>query len=171
MAPAKGHIVRIGRFPSSADPYREVASLPEPALCSRCGAVWRKGKWSRSADTLRDVLRWSKPHPAVCPACRRIQDSYPGGVVSLQGSFLTTHRQEILNRVRNEEAAARKPLDRIMTIEEGRRSGLVVHTTSERLARRIGRAVQKAYGGTLQVRFAPEEKLVRVTWRRDTDGA
>ncbi len=58
-----------------------------------------------------------------------------------------------------------------MGIEEGRRSGLVVHTTSERLARRIGRAVQKAYGGTLQVRFAPEEKLVRVTWRRDTDGA
>ena len=37
-------------------------------------------------------------------------------------------------------------------------------------ARRLGRDVSKACGGTLQIRFSHEDKLVRLYWRRDAAG-
>ncbi|OIP33066.1 MAG: hypothetical protein AUK27_11505 [Deltaproteobacteria bacterium CG2_30_66_27] len=55
-----------------------------------------------------------------CPACRKIADGFPSGVVTLRGEFLRTHRDEILTIVHNEERRAREtnPLERIMAIRE-----------------------------------------------------
>jgi hypothetical protein len=90
----------------------------------------------------------------------------------LTGSFLEKNRAEILNCVRNAEraAATKNPLERILRIEEDSRGQLVIETTSEKLARRLGRDVSKACGGTLQIRFSHEDKLVRLYWRRDAAG-
>jgi hypothetical protein len=90
----------------------------------------------------------------------------------LTGSFLEKNRAEILNLVRNAEraAATKNPLERILRIEEDSRGQLVIETTSEKLARRLGRDVSKACGGTLQIRFSHQDKLVRLYWRRDAAG-
>jgi hypothetical protein len=38
-------------------------------------------------------------HRAVCPACKRINDDYPAGVIQLSGSFFGQHKEEILNLI------------------------------------------------------------------------
>lgn len=95
------------------------------------------------------------------------------GILYLAGSFLGEKREEILNLVRNAErtAMAKNPLERIIRITSDLRYPIVVETTSEKLARRLGRALSKACGGTLETRFSHEDKLVRVYWRRDAAGS
>jgi hypothetical protein len=135
--------------------------------------VWRKGKWSLDPAVRREVQRWETPVAVICPACRRAKEGNPTGILYLTGSFLQRNRAEILNLVRNAErvAATKNPLERIIRIEDGQRHQLVVETTSEKLARRLGRAVSKACGGTLNIRFSHEDKLVRIYWRRDAVGS
>jgi hypothetical protein len=44
---------------------------------------------------------------------------------------------------------------------------LTVTTTTEHLAQRLGHAVEKAFGGNADYDFSHENKLARVSWRRD----
>jgi hypothetical protein len=95
------------------------------------------------------------------------------GILYLSGSFLARNRTEVLNRLRTalRAAALKNPLERVIRMQEDSPSRLVVETTSEKLARRLGRAISKACGGTLQIRFSHEDRLVRVYWRRDAAGS
>lgn len=169
MLSAKARFVRRDKALSSTSPLPDLKPSRDPAICSDCQAVWRKGKWSLDPAIRREVIRWHTPTSAICPACRSAREGIPTGILYLTGSFLAKNRDEILNLVRNAERAAgvKNPLERILRIEEGSRHSLVVETTSEKLARRLGRAVSRACGGTLEIRFSREDKLVRVYWRRD----
>jgi hypothetical protein len=168
MLPAKARVVRRDKA-LSPTALRDIQPPTDPAICFRCQAVWRKGKWSLNPALRREVLRWEAPAAVICPACRRAKEGNPTGILYLAGSFLERNRAEILNLVRNAErvAAAKNPLERIIRIQDGSSHRVVVETTSEKLARRLGRAVSKACGGTLEIRFSHEDKLVRVYWRRD----
>jgi hypothetical protein len=63
-------------------------------------------------------LRKADVSSIVCPACQQIKTDYAGGILTLSGSFLSAHREDILNRVRNVESEEKKdhPLQRIMRI-------------------------------------------------------
>lgn len=142
------------------DSYRENAKLAEPALCPKCGAAYVKGRWT-----------WAKA-PAgaakhTCPACRRIEDQFPAGYVSLKGPFVAAHRDEIVALVRAREARAREEhaLQRIMSLEPSG-EGLVVTTTDAHLARGIAVAVHEAFKGTLDMTYSQGENLLRATWKR-----
>jgi hypothetical protein len=165
---AKARFVRRHKV-ISATPFSDLKPPTDPAICSQCHAVWRKGAWSLDPATRREVQRWAAPASVICPACRRAREGNPAGILYLAGSFLQRNRAEILNLVRNAErtAAAKNPLERIIRIEASSPRQAVVQTTSEKLARRLGRAISKACGGTLEIRFSHEDKLVRVYWRRD----
>jgi hypothetical protein len=108
------------------------------------------------------------PWSTRCPACRKIADGFPSGVVTLRGGFLQTHRDEILSIVRNEERRAREtnPLERIMEIRNGDES-VEILTTDEKLAQRIGREIRKAYQGAVSYKWSEDANLVRVNWSRD----
>jgi hypothetical protein len=43
---------------------------------------------------------------------------------------------------------------------------IVITTTDVHLARRIGEAVHHAYQGDLDVKYSPDEYMVRVSWSR-----
>ena len=143
------------------DPYKARLKLAEPSVCSQCGAVFQKGRWA-----------WTSPPPdaqqALCQACRRINDGYPAGEVTLSGGFLRQHRQEILNLARNQEQQEKseRPLHRIMAIEDGQ-DGVLIKTTDIHLPRRIGEAVHSAYEGELDYRYNEDTYFIRVSWRRD----
>lgn len=144
------------------DPYFLRTKLPDPSTCERCGVVFHNG-----------VFDWTAPPPAnaariTCPACRRIEDNFEGGIITLEGLFLESRKQEILNIIRNTENAqkARRPLDRIIKITD-MQGKLEVTTTYEHLARRIGDAVNSAYKGNLELQYVEGKKYVRVFWRRD----
>lgn len=104
---------------------------------------------------------------AVCPACRRIADRFPAGRVELSGDFFTGHREEILNLVRNAEAAEKceRPLERIMAITDETGSAIVT-TTGIHVARRIGESLSRSYQGELDCRYGDGEDSIRVAWVR-----
>jgi NMD protein affecting ribosome stability and mRNA decay len=142
------------------DPYHARSKPVEPTVCPQCGVVYHKGRWQRAA-------RPEKASEQICPACHRINDRNPAGYVTLAGPYMQPHGEEILRLVRNEEMREAKnhPLQRIMGIEN--EAGVVnVTTTDVHLARRIGDAVQAAFGGELAVKYSPDEYRIRVDWRR-----
>jgi hypothetical protein len=143
------------------DPYMSKRKLKEPTVCPECGAVYHEGRWE-----------WA-PRPAdadehLCPACQRIHDKAPAGILSLSGQFLKEHQEEILNLVRNVEAKEKKehPLKRIMDIQE-LEDGLEIATTETHLAHGIGEALSHAYQGNLDCQYVEEVNILRVSWKRD----
>lgn len=144
------------------DVYKITGKLKEPTVCPKCGAVFHKGRWT-----------WApKPpgaHEVLCPACHRIRDRYPKGLLKLSGQFLVDHREELLGLAHNEEAKAKAehPLSRIITIAEEDGTTLI-STTDTHLPRRIGEALRHAYHGELNLHYNKDEEFIRVTWARET---
>jgi len=149
------------------DPYIPRKGSLEAGVCPDCHAISRKKRWYVDEAEYVTLARTG----AVlrrCPACRKIADGFPSGVVTLNGKFLRTHRDEILTIARNEERRARgiNPLERIMSVREGDES-VEILTTDEKLAQRIGREVRKAYRGAVSYKWSEDASLVRVRWSRD----
>jgi hypothetical protein len=142
------------------DAYQEGHKWPEPTVCPQCGALFMNGRWS-----------WQPAPPgaqtAICPACRRIADHYPAGYVEITGPFLTDHRAEVLNLVRNIEKQEKgeHPLERLMSIS-AEQDPIQLTTTGLHLARRIGEALSRAYKGDLSYQYAEAEATIRVYWQR-----
>ena len=147
----------------SANPYFENQKYPEHTLCPRCGLVYRHGRWQVDSAPAP-----GSPQKNHCPACRREIERYPGGLVYLRGGYLMKHHQEILNIARNQasSAAAARPLQRIMWIEEGE-DEVEIATTNGHLALRIGRAIESACKGDLTSKHAAGDQVVRVYWNRE----
>jgi NMD protein affecting ribosome stability and mRNA decay len=152
---------RTDRTPDrQLDSYGLPGKLPDPTACTSCGAIYRDGRWTFGSPP-------ADAHRTRCPACRRIEDDYPAGVVTVSGEFAAAHAEEIRRLARNVEARekAEHALKRIMAIEtEG--GGLRIKTTDAKLARGIGEALQHAYRGELDYRMSEAENVMRVEWKR-----
>ena len=55
----------------------------------------------------------------------------------------------------------------ILEWKRGNGHRLTVTTTTEHLAQRLGRALEKAFSGDVLYDFSHENKLARVKWRRE----
>jgi NMD protein affecting ribosome stability and mRNA decay len=139
------------------------AKLADATACPRCGATYRKGRWTWQPAPADAVTR-------TCPACERIAEGYPAGVLRAEGAFAARHRADLIGLVRNveERERSRHPLKRIIRIASSR-SGFEAETTDAKLAQALGRALRKAYAGRLELppTTADTENLVRVRWTRD----
>lgn len=143
------------------DTYKIRGKLPDPTACPECGAIFRNGRWAWGAAPT-DAQR------TVCPACQRIRDDYPGGHLTLRGSFVRDHRDELLGLARNveEREKGQHPLKRIMAVQDVG-ADLLITTTDPNLARNIGDALFHAYEGDLDYRYAEDSNVLRVGWARD----
>jgi len=142
------------------DTYQERQKWPEPTRCTECGAVFASGRWTWN-------IAPAPAHETVCPACKRIADHMPAGIVSISGTFFEGHRDEIVNLIHNVEELEKgeHPLERMIAIRDDP-EGTSVTTTGVHLARRIGEALESAYKGKLIVQYADQEEHVRVSWNR-----
>ena len=120
------------------DPYQAQQKLHESTICPQCSAVYHDGRWQW-------VMRAENAREELCAACRRINDAFPAGIVTLRGDFARDHNEEMIRLARHQEEAEKKehPLNRIIGIEEDTR-GIVINTTDIHLPRRIGEAVRRA---------------------------
>ncbi len=136
------------------------------AVCEGCHAVYQNKRWYVNGDCLKEG---TATITVVCPACLKIRDDFPGGIVTLQGDYVLPHKHDLIRLIKNEEERARgyNPLERVMSIKENGRGSLVVSTTNEKLAQRLGRAIQKAFHGEVTYRWSHDNKLVRVNWARE----
>ncbi|MBN1569240.1 MAG: hypothetical protein JXA73_15430 [Acidobacteria bacterium] len=144
--------------------YHRTEKYRSNTRCPKCNLLFHDGVWKRGSMEMGQDLQWK-----LCPACVQIRDGQVGGIVQFSGSFADSHRQELLNRIRNVEKQTRqeRPLERIMSLKEGR-EGIIVSATTEHLVARIGKSIQRDFGGELDLRYAPEDKFAYVHWRRDT---
>jgi hypothetical protein len=141
------------------DPYQAQHKLKEPTACPKCGAVYHHGRW-----------QWGqKPdgaHEQPCPACRRIENALPAGILTLHGDFARQHKDELTGLARHEEAAEKgeHPLNRIIAIADTP-EGLAITTTDIHLPRRLGEAIERAFHGTLTMHFDDAAYFVRIDWQ------
>ena len=147
----------------SDDAYRPNAKPRGPVHCTKCGAVFRNGRWSWAAAPAGALKR-------RCPACRRIAEGSPAGYITMTGGFFTAHRDELLARVRHCEQKEKTthPLERIMAIDAAK-GGVLVTTTSVHLARRVAHALESSFKGNLSLSYNRQDNLLRVRWSRGAD--
>ncbi|HYK87890.1 MAG TPA: BCAM0308 family protein [Acidobacteriota bacterium] len=143
--------------------YPRPEKYPANTRCPKCQLVFQDGVWKRGGPENRQQL-----HYQLCPACLQVRDRQVGGVIQFGGSFIAGHRQDLLNRIRNLERRAllERPLERIIDIKEARNK-ILVSATTEHLIARLGKAVLRDFGGTLDLRYAPEDKYATARWHRD----
>ncbi|MFO8238058.1 MAG: BCAM0308 family protein [Prochlorococcaceae cyanobacterium] len=151
------------------DPYRPEAKIAEPAVCPDCQASYRKGRWC-----------WEPPAaeatPHRCPACARIHDGLPAGLLHLSGAFVASHCEEIMRLVNNTEARIRseRPLERLMAVDTADAGlgteddrGVELSFTGTHITRAVGKAIEAAYGGRLEAPFGEQGGVLRCHWQRD----
>ncbi len=145
------------------NPYQRTEKYRSNTRCPKCNLLFHDGVWKRGTAVNGQDLQWK-----LCPACLQVRDGQVGGIVQFSGAFADAHRQELLNRIRNVEKQTReeRPLERIMSLREGR-DGITVSATTEHLVARIGKSIQRDFGGELDLRYAPEDKFAFVHWHRD----
>jgi NMD protein affecting ribosome stability and mRNA decay len=164
----KGQPSRIRRnVQQYGDPYLSKANLGEGAVCTRCHAVYQRRHWQLDEQLYQQAAALPDTPAVLCPACQKISDNYAQGEVVLRGAFLETHHDEIMNLISNEEERAKglNPLERIVRVTASA-GALTVTTTNEKLAQRIGRALQKAYQGEVSYRWSEDTKYAHVEWAR-----
>ena len=146
--------------PTHKDIYQSKGKYPEPCVCSGCGAVYHKGRW-----------QWGKAqadaHKHLCPACQRIHDRVPAGVVTISGAFFDEHHQEILGLIHNIEAREKveHPLQRIMSIHSND-DGTEVALTDFHITHAIADALTDAYQGTADIAHTEKNDVMRINWTR-----
>lgn len=146
------------------DPYK-LPRVEGSAICTQCDAVYQAGNWT-----------WKHPENTIipgaqavtCPACRRIDDNMPAGTVTLSGSFLLKHRNEIIHLIENTEKKEKvdHALERIINLADSG-DDLIVSTTGIHLANRLGHALEAAYKGNADYQYGDDEYGLSVKWRRD----
>jgi hypothetical protein len=136
--------------------------MPDPAVCPNCSAVYCEGRWQWIAEP-------AGAQREPCPACRRIKDELPAGIVTMTSPALARLKEEIIRLARNQEEAERieHPLNRIMSIDEAAPDQIVISTTDIHLPRRIGEALRRAFHGNLKIHFDEQGYFVRVNWHLD----
>ncbi len=143
--------------------YPRPEKYPAHTQCPKCLLIFQDGVWKKGKPGNTQFL-----HLQLCPACIQVRDGQVGGVIQFGGSFISNHRQDLLNRIRNleKQTSEERPLERIIEIKEGR-SGILVSATTEHLIAKIGKAVLRDFGGTLELKYAPEDKYATARWHRD----
>ena len=139
-------------------------------ICTRCHAIYNSKHWSLDEEAwVRLNHRPNVPH-VLCPACRMIMEKgqYEGQITLRLGDSAEKDRQSLLNLLHNEETRAmgKNPLSRLDGLRVTTHL-ISVNTTTESLARRIGREVEKAFHGHTEIQQLPGERFVRVVWSKE----
>ncbi|HEY2990500.1 MAG TPA: BCAM0308 family protein [Candidatus Binatia bacterium] len=141
--------------------------------CKTCGAVYYRRRWTLTPPAdVRDSAEFGDGFQVVfCPGCRKIGDQHSLGELLLV-EVAPEESDEILHLLRNaeERARANNPLERIIVIAANG-AGWKVTTTTENLAQRLGRCLEKARGGKVTYKWSHNNKFARVLWEKRAKAA
>lgn len=164
----KGKIyIRRGVRPHQEDPYLLRSAYKEPTVCPTCKLIYHNKRWFWDDKLIKELEKQGADYQK-CPACRKIEDRYPMGILHISGEFAGAHKEDILRLLKNEEKRAmeKNPLERVISTKENKKGIISIETTTESLALRMGRVLTRAYAGEVEYKFSDTQKLVRVEWRR-----
>lgn len=156
-----------GRLQTSLDPFMSDEKPKEPSLCTICKTVYLHQQWTLDPEAYRKLEANPNANWITCPACQKIAAGYPEGVLTLSGSYLWKHEDEIQRILKNEEqkALAKNPFERVIrSLRE--KDKLVIETTGKKLAEHLGRVLHKAHKGELHISWTGVPDICRVHWER-----
>jgi NMD protein affecting ribosome stability and mRNA decay len=162
---AKGK--KFGHAGRVEDPYR-LEEGQEAAVCQQCQALYQGKRWFYDAEMFNRLQRTRRMREVTCPTCRKIEDRYPEGILTLSGEFFAQRKDEVIKLVEKEASrvSGRSVMDRIIRMTEEGKDKMLVETTTEKLAQHLGRAVYRAYKGVLDFKWSETSRFVRVYWSR-----
>ena len=137
--------------------------------CPRCGAVYDGHRWIPEPDAeLKRALAKKAREKQLCPGDLRRSKRQVEGIVTLKGAFMKSHRDDIANLVNRvaREGRRRNVSARIFEVVEDD-GDIIIETTDEHLAERMGKEVEKAFKGNLQIKWQEKDTFARVVWQRD----
>ena len=142
---------------------------PRTTACYGCGSVFARKTWRRDhpvSKRMYDTVVWR-----LCPACRQAARGEAMGKVVIQGPWATANEEAIRHRIANVavRAGATQPERRVVGIDKVRGT-LEVLTTSQKLAHRIARELEKAFGGRAAYAWADDDGSLRAVWSREGMG-
>lgn len=166
----KGLIRGLNRKGSAFDKSPPVArrggTFRELSICERCGAVYERKRWRRGGRITSDKL--SGAAWVVCPACAEERSGIAYGKVLVSGDFAREHLDQIRRRIANVDTRARatQPERRILSADWDGKT-LEILTTSQKLAHRIARELEKLFGGRAKYNWSDEDGSLFATWKRE----
>jgi len=165
----KGYKLSYKKKAATTDSYIPRGASRKISVCEGCSAVNMNKRWYTGGEVYNAAVKSPEIMRVVCPACMKIRDNFPSGIVTLKGDYVLPHKQDLLNLIKNEEDRARglNPLERVMSVKENGYGSIVISTTNEKLAQRLGRAIKKAFHGEVAYHWSHDNKLVRVDWVRE----
>jgi len=160
--------VRRGTEAKIKESYIPRKGLHEPMQCSVCKSVSHHKRWYLKDDPVSIEILKKPIEMTVCPACRKAEDHFPGGIVTLKGECLPIYKDQIFHLIRNVEQRAKQvnPMEGIISIKDFGAS-VEIHTTNDRFAQKIGKEIHQAFKGDVSYHWTHGDKFVRVDWQRN----
>ena len=151
-------------------PVAQKQRAPEdPSVCDICGSIYTAKTWRRNRPLpakLINAAAWT-----ICPACKQAKSGEYFGRVLVRGSNASSNLDAIRSRIANVERRAEftQPERRIVSSKwDG--ATLEVLTTSQKLAHRIARELQKAFGGRARYTWSDQDGALTAIWQSETRG-
>ncbi len=137
-------------------------------VCPRCFSFFNGRNWHYDPKKFAPLIDNSDYQKECCPGCERQRNNRIDGIVKVQGNFYKSHRQEVHNLILNVEGKKRNKNIAAKIIRfKPSKDNLTVETTEKTLAERIGKELEKAFSGNLNIAWLEGADFVRVDWRRN----
>ena len=169
--PRKGLTRSLDRRGTRSDMSPPVAQKQrppkDPSVCDVCGSIYTAKTWRRNRTLpakLINAAAWT-----ICPACKQAKSGKYFGRVLVRGSNAISNLDAIRSRIANVERRAEftQPERRIVSSNwDG--ATLEVLTTSQKLAHRIARELQKAFGGRARYTWSDQDGALTAVWQGET---
>jgi len=146
---------RRGTRSDKSPPVAQKQKFNDPSICDRCGAVYSGKSWRRGPRLAREVI--DKAPWVTCPGCAQAAaGEYHGRVLIAVGD--SVHVEAVSARISNVEQRAQftQPERRIVSTNWDGKT-LEVLTTSQKLAHRIAREIEKAFGGRAHFSWSDDD--------------
>lgn len=139
----------------------------DPSVCDICSSVYTARTWRHRPipEKLLSAASWT-----VCPACKQLKSGKYFGRVLIRECDALPNLPAIRARIANVERRAEftQPERRIVaSVFYG--STLVVLTTSQKLAHRIARELQKAFGGRARYTWSDKDAALTAVWQPEVN--
>lgn len=157
-----------GRRATRRPPHHEFARERSfgDACCRGCRAVHHNKRWALDDHLRLQLLVHPGTALVLCPGCEAVQRDHVDGVLVLESPHLPRLKEGLAHLVRHEVAMEQEknPLSRVVdTLETDQR--IEIQTSTRFLAQRLALAVEKAYGGSLEIKRLRRRAFVRLYWK------
>lgn len=135
------------------------------AVCPECQAVWERKRWHLVEPAYARLIAAAGAEVKSCPACVKIAGRHYDAHLILEGLANNDHRKEIVSLMLSLERDLRQdnPLLRLAAVVPGEAS-MEIWTVGTFLAERIGRAIERTYGGELTIHPDRGEGPMQIHW-------